>query len=406
MKRIISYLLVAVMLLCLFAGCKSVAEPEAETVGTEATAATDASAATEAPTQAPAARYDGWRVALLSETVDPAERAVTGSTHEACRLWCEARGVAFSSYEPEEQSTSGLRNMIKQAVADGSRVLVLPGWTTVDAVKDCVKLFPDVRFVLVDVSANYGRSYEYPANLCNVVFREHVYGFMAGYAAVKLGYRHLSFVGARNTAPTVRCGYGFVQGASAAAVELETEREIAVDLVYADTTLDDPAVTAYVDAMYQKKGVELCFGCGENVERSVYEAAKMTEGAAVIGTDAMLRIDEAVEDNEDGEESPVVTAVSKAYSRALETVLTDVIERNLWNSYAGKTVSLGVISGEDLDANYVRLAENTRYEDGKFSVEDYAALLAALCSGDYVVSDDTKNPPKVVIAVNYLGNIT
>ena len=408
MKRIVAWILLAAVLACLLAGCKSntdAGETSAETeVSVETASFTEAP--TKAPTQAPAASYVGWRVALLSETVDPAERALTGSIQEACGSWCEARGVAFSSYEPEEQTTSGLKSMIKQAVADGSRILVLPGWTTVDAVKECVKLFPDVRFVLVDVSANYGRSYEYPTNLCNVTFQEQVLGFLAGYAAVKLGYRHLSFVGAKNTAPTVRYGYGFVQGANAAAVELEMEKEIAVDYVYADTTLDNPAVTAYVDAMYQKKGVELCFACGENVERSVCEAARMTEGAKVIGTDAMDRLEEAETINENGEESPVLTSVQKVYLRAVETVLTDVIERSLWSGYAGKTVSLGVVSGEDLAANYVELAASTKFEDGKFSFEDYAALIAALHAGDYAVSDETKTKPSVVIAVNYLGNIT
>ena len=399
MKRIISFILIVAMLVCLFAGCKSELKPEGETVETDASVETDAPAATEAPTQAPAADYSTWKVALLSETVSLEERACAKSVCAAGKSWCDARGVSFTSYEPTEQTTSGLKEMIKQAVADGSRVLLLPGWTSVDAVKDCVKLFPNVRFVLVDVSANYGKSYEYPANLCNVVFQEHTLGFMAGYTAVNLGYRHLSFVGSKNTAPTVRYGYGFIQGANAAAVELDMEREIAVDLAYADTTQVDSSITACIEEMYQKKGVELCFACGENVERAAYEAAQKIEGAKIAGTDMMALIDT------EEEESPVVTSVWKDYFRALETVLTDVIERNLWSGYAGQTVSLGVVSGEDLYVNYVGLATTTKFEDGKFSLEDYKALAAALLAGDYDISDDVKNPPKVVIAVNYLGNI-
>lgn len=406
MRKHLAILLFAAILICLFAGCKNGGETTDTTVGTEAAtepASTD-DVSTQALTETSKSDYSAWSVALLADA-DNSDHPRNGILREACKSWCDARGASFSAYEATEQSTSALKALIDQAVEDGNRILILPGWTAADPIKDGLKKHPSVRFVLVDVTANFGKSYVFPENVCNVLFQEQVMGFMAGYAAVKLGYRHLSFVGAKNTAPVIRCGYGCVQGANAAALELDVEREIAVDFVYADTTAVSPAVTSYIEEMFRKKGVELCIACGENVEASAYEAAQRTGSGRVIGTgtDMMLFL------NPDDEAEPVETIVASAvknYSAAVETVLTDVIERNLWSSYAGQTVSLGVVTAENSEANYVRLTNDTKYDDGKFTIEDYGALTAALIAGDYVVSDETKTKPSVVIAVNYLGNIT
>ena len=41
---------------------------------------------------------------------------------------------------------------------------------------------------------------------------------MAGYAAVKLGYKHLGFLGGMKVPAVTRFGYGYVQGANEADV--------------------------------------------------------------------------------------------------------------------------------------------------------------------------------------------
>ena len=63
------------------------------------------------------------------------------------------------------------------------------------------------------------------ANSCTAVYQEELCGYMAGYAAVKLGYTKLGFLGGM-AVPRCRCryGYGFVQGADAAAAEEQAPR--------------------------------------------------------------------------------------------------------------------------------------------------------------------------------------
>ena len=48
---------------------------------------------------------------------------------------------------------------------------------------------------------------------------------------------------------------------------------------------------------------------------------------------------------------------------------------------------------------------STQFEDGKFTEDDYNALVADLYAGKITVSADTTVEPEVAISVNYLGNI-
>ncbi len=400
MKKILAFALIAAVLVCLLAGCGSASNPDVATAEPSASVAT--APLTEAPALSPDADYGAWQVALLTEESGIADHSGNQIIFDTCKTWCEARGVGFKHYAASERSKAELTAMIDLAVSEGSDILLLPDWSLTDAIKDSVGKYPDVRFILFDMYANeFGRDYVLPANVCTAVYREEVLGFMAGFAAVKLGYRHLSYVGTKKAAPATRYGYGFVQGAAAAAVELDIPKEIAVEFVYANTTSDDPAVTAYMDDMFQNRGVELCFACGGDIASAVCKAAKNVPNAKVIGAD----VDMALTLDPLYGEGVTVTSSVKNYAGTVRTVLSDIIERNMWRSYSGQTISGGVVSGEDPAVNAVGLAPSTGYADGKFTETDYAALVAALYAGKYTVSDDTKNPPKVAIAVNYLGNI-
>ncbi len=400
MKKTVALILTAALLFCLLAGCGGKTEPAASTAAPSASS--EASTTAEATVTPPNGDYGAWHVALLTEESNIAEQSCSQIIYEAGREWCQAHGAGFRHYAAAERSKAELTALIDRAVEDGNTILILPDWSLTDAIKDSVGDYPDVRFILFDVYASeFGRDYVLPANVCAAVYREEVLGFMAGYAAVKLGYRHLCFVGTKKAAPVSRYGYGFVQGADAAAIELDTQREIAVEFAYANTTAADPAVTAYMDDMFQNRGVELCFVCGGDIAAAVCEAAQKTPSVKVIGADA----DMAQKLDASYGEGLTATSAVKNYAATVQTLLSDIIERNMWRSYSGRTVTGGIISGEDLAANYVGLAPSTVYADGKFSEADYAALVAGLYAGDYTVSDDTMNPPKVAIAVNYLGNI-
>ena len=397
MKKLFAVLLAAALLVCLFAGCKDEAEPADPTAATELST----EAPTEAPTETSAAANSGkWRVALLTEDGVIDDQSPVQAIYEAGAAWCGEHGVAFASYAPTETTTGRFVSMIEQAVDDGCNILLMRGRTFVDAIKATAEKFPDVKFVIFDVTANYFGSFVLPENVYSAVFHEQLTAFMAGYAAVKLGYRHLGFLGGVPR-DSVRYGYGFVQGVNAAAIELDVDREVAVEFAYGNmASPQDSDIAVYLNNMYQKKGVEICFGCGGFLS-AVGEAAQRVEGAKIIGVDC----DRATALDLAYGEGVTVTSAVKNYAAAVGALLRDVTEKNLWRSYGGKAETLGIVSGDDPAANFVVLAPSTQYEDGKFTEDDYAALVAALFAGEYTVSEETVIAPDVKIAVNYFGNL-
>ena len=66
--------------------------------------------------------------------------------------------------------------------------------------------------------------------------------------------------------------------------------------------------------------------------------------------------------------------------------------------------TLGLVSGTDMDANYVGIPASTQYAEG-FTAEDYAALVAKMFAGEVTVSNDTETQPEVALTVTYYGNI-
>ena len=87
----------------------------------------------------------------------------------------------------------------------------------------------------------------------------------------------------------------------------------------------------------------------------------------------------------------------------VNTLLTEIKAGNFAN-YGGKVETLGLVSGTDLDANYVGIPASTQYAEG-FTAEDYAALVAKMFAGEVTVSNDTETQPEVALTVTYYGNI-
>ena len=84
-------------------------------------------------------------------------------------------------------------------------------------------------------------------------------------------------------------------------------------------------------------------------------------------------------------------------------MLAELIENDNWAAYAGKVVTLGLVS-ENPEENYVGIAPSTQWNDG-FTEADYLALVSKLYKGEITVSADITAMPAHEITVNELGNI-
>ena len=147
-------------------------------------------------------------------------------------------------------------------------------------------------------------------------------------------------------------------------------------------------------------GTEIVFACGGGIYTSAAEAAKKV-GGKVIGVDVDQK---AIIDGQYGEGMTVTSAMKGLYPTTVDT-LTDVVVNGNWANYAGKIESLGLVSA-DPSANYVQIPETTQYEDGKFTADDYAALVKGMFEGTIVVSNDISAEPAVTnVNVTWLGNL-
>ncbi len=357
-----------------------------------------------------------YRVAMITDYGDITDQSFNQTTYEACKAFCDENGIDFQYYKPTGDSRAERGASVDLAVADRYNVIVMPGYAFAGTIIDKSEMYPDVKFVVLDVQAgdilqealgeeyDYNpdnwdvKEYYYSDNVYIAVYQEELSGYMAGQAAVKLGYKHLGFLGGMAVPAVMRYGYGFVQGVNDAAVELGIQDKVTVEYAYGNQFYGDADITAAMDTWYQTLGVEAVFACGGGIYTSAADAAAK-EGGKVIGVD----IDQAAEIDGRGE-GMTITSAMKGLGATVNTLLSEIILNDNWDAYAGQIQTLGLIS-ENPEENYVQLPlESTQWNDG-FTQDDYKALVASLFAGDITVSNDVSAMPEVEITVNDQGNI-
>lgn len=404
MKKIIALLLVVVMVAALFVGCES------STNETKAAAGNKTETKANAETKAPDAKDDGMKVAMVTDYGDITDESFNQATYEGAKEWCEANGAKFTYYKPTGDSTAERVASIEQAISEGYNVLLMPGYAFAEAIVETVEKNPDVKFIALDVSEydlqavkhpdqvakneDFPFDWKYPANLYSAVYQEELAGYMAGVAAVKLGYEKIGYLGGMAVPAVVRYGYGFVQGVNDAAKELGKTDKIELKYVYGNQFYGDADITAYMDTWYNA-GTQVVFACGGGIYDSAAEAAKKVN-AKVIGVD----VDQAPTINSKYADGMTVTSAMKGLSATVKTLLGKVKDGSF---EGGKVETLGLVSATPTE-NYVQLPASTQWADG-FTEADYNQLVADLFAGKITVSNDTENAPAVEIAVDYQGNI-
>ena len=344
------------------------------------------------------------KVAMITDYGDITDQSFNQTTYEACKAFCEEAGVDFQYYKPNSDSDTDRISSIEKAIDDGFNVIVMPGYAFAAAIVGTVEEYSDITFVALDVSeydlqAAKGTeadfSWAYPANLYSAVYQEELCGYMAGYAAVKLGYKNLGFLGGMAVPAVVRYGYGFVQGADSAAAELGLT-DVAIKYVYGNQFYGDADITAYMDTWYAN-GTEVVFACGGGIFSSAAEAAtKEGINGKVIGVD----VDQAPTIDGKYGEGLTVTSAMKGLAPTVAAELSSILDGTF---EGGKVENLGLV-GEDPDANFVQIAGSTQFADG-FTADDYKALVAKMFAGEITVSPDTEKAPETTINVDYQGNI-
>ncbi len=348
----------------------------------------------------------GMKVAMVTDYGDITDQSFNQTTYEASKAYCEEKGYEFTYKKPASDADADRVASIEEAIEEGYNVIVMPGFAFAKAIVDTVELYPDVKFFALDVAqADFNTAagvkdgdpdWEIPSNLFSAVYHEEIAGYMAGYAAVKLGYTKLGFLGGMAVPAVIRYGFGYVQGADDAAVELGLT-DVELKYIYGGAFAGNADVTARMDTWYGD-GTEVVFASGGGIYTSAAEAAAKVDGK-VIGVD----VDQAPIIDAAYGEGMTVTSAMKGLAATVDTVLSDIDAGN-WADYQGTIQNLGLVS-ENSEENYVQLPSSTQWDDN-FTEDDYNELVAKLYNGEITVDDGTEAMPETeVVAVDDQGSL-
>ncbi|MBQ9155062.1 MAG: BMP family ABC transporter substrate-binding protein, partial [Solobacterium sp.] len=164
MKKFVSVLLTGLMALSMTAcsGNKDGGSSDAPASGS----------ATAQPAEEAAAEVT---VAMITDYGDITDQSFNQTTYEAAKAYCDANGLKFNYFKPAGDSTAERVAMIDKAVADGYNTLVMPGYAFAGAIAETVDMYPDVKFIALDVSefdlTDAGLK-TIPENLFSAVYQE------------------------------------------------------------------------------------------------------------------------------------------------------------------------------------------------------------------------------------------
>lgn len=366
-KKVLSALLCVSMVAAMLVGCGSTAS-EAPVAETQEAAATEEAPAAETEaeltTSSDANADGGYELALVTDLGTIDDKSFNQGAWEGLKKYAEENGISYKYYQPQEGTTDSYIETIGLAIEGGAKLVVCPGFLFEEPVYTVQKQYPDVHFILMDGEphdADY--NYETAENVMPILFQEDQAGYLAGYAVVKDGYTKLGFMGGMAVPAVIRYGYGFVQGADAAAQELGVDVEMMYN--YTGNFSATPEAQAMAASWYQN-GTEVIFGCGGQVGNSVMAAAEEA-GAKVVGVDV----------DQSGESDTIITSAMKK----LSVSIYDGIKAYYDGSFPGGKTTVFTAENDGVGLPM----ETSKFE--KFTQADYDALFAKLQGGEITIQN-------------------
>ena len=369
MKKFLAMILALVMALSLVACGDKKDDPKTDD-NPEVTEITNADEIADEMTS-----EDGkYEIAFVTDVGQLKDKSFNQGTFDGVKLYAANNGMSYKYYQPAngDQATDDDRyDAMKAAAEGGAKVIVAAGFMQATALTKAAAEFTDVKFVFVDrdsaVTLEDGTALK---NVLGICFQEEQCGYLAGYAVVKEGYTKLGFTGGGggDNPACCRYGYGFVQGASAAAAEMGVKVEMNYSWLYGASFSASTELQTMASGWYEN-GTEVIFACGGNMFQSVAAAAAANDGA-VVGVDV----------DQSSQSDTVITSAMKGLSASVQWACGKVYDGS-FDEIGGTFVTLGAKD------NAVGLPTAT-WSLTKWTVDDYNAMLAKMADGSLVVDND------------------
>lgn len=316
----------------------------------------------------------GYEIALITDKGNIDDKSFNQGSWEGVVEFAKANKVTHQYIKPEEASDAGYLQAIDNAVTSGAKVVVTPGFLFEVPIYEAQTKYPDVKFILLDGAphtADYA-TFETKSNVASVMYAEEQSGYLAGYAAVKDGMTKLGFMGGMAVPAVQAFGYGFLQGAEAAAAELGlADGAVTATYHYTGDFAETDTNKATAKTMYQE-GTQVIFACGGSVGKSVMAAASEA-GAKVIGVDVDQRYDSET----------VITSATKGLGASVVAVLDAIYKTNTWDTYSGKTTTFNASNaGVGLPTAVIGDEKGNAFDRfTSFDKAAYDTVFATLASG-------------------------
>ena len=384
MKKYLAIILALVMVLSLVACGQEAAPVDEGNDDADVTVITNADEIADEMTS-----EDGtYEIAFVTDVGQLKDKSFNQGTFDGVKLYAANNGLSYKYYQPAngDQATDDDRYDAMKAAADnGAKVVVCAGFMQGTALAKAAAEFTDVAFVFID-----GWAFDDLDNIAGIAFQEEQAGYLAGYAVVKEGYEALGFAGGGGgTNPACdRYGYGFVQGANAAAAEMGKDVTVNYTWQYGASFSASPELQAMMNGWYEN-GTEIVFSCGGSIFQSIVAAAAENDGK-VVGVD----VDQSFESD------TVVTSAMKGLSSSVEWALAKFYAGE-FADIGGKATSLGAAD------NSVGLPTAT-WSMANYTVEEYEALLADIVAGTVAIDNTDMTEGSIAevefsnVTVNYL----
>ncbi len=311
-----------------------------------------------------------YQIAFVTDVGQLKDKSFNQGTWEGVKRYASENGKSYKYYQPangNEATDDDRYNAMKAAVDGGADIVVCAGFMQAVALEKAAKEFTDAKFVFIDGWA-LGLD-----NVMSIDFQEEQSGYLAGYAAVMEGYTKLGFTGGGGGTNPACCrfGYGYVQGAQAAAAEKNVQVEINYSWQYGAAFSASPDLQTMLNGWYAN-GTEVIFACGGQMCQSAFAAASANQGY-VIGVDV----------DQFAESETVITSATKGLREAVMVACGKLYDGE-WDTVGGGLTTLGA------SQDGVGLPTET-WSLKNFSAEDYTKLYEALKSGSVTVDRDYEN---------------
>ena len=316
-----------------------------------------------------------YQVAFVTDVGQLKDKSFNQGTFDGVKLYAANNGLSYKYYQPangNEATDDDRYDAMKAAVDGGAEVVVCAGYRQEAALKRAAIDYPDTSFVFIDGYPLSDDDGNILTNVAGIAFQEEQAGYFAGYAVVMDGFTKLGFCGGGggDNPACCRFGYGYVQGANAAAAELGVDVEVNYSWQYGANFSASPELQTMASGWYQN-GTEIIFACGGAMFQSISAAASANDGY-VVGVDV----------DQSAESDAVITSAMKGLASAVQWAVGHVYD-GTFSEIGGVATSLGVTD----DAVGLPTAdESWRFET--FTLDQYDEIYQKVLDGTLVVDAD------------------